>query len=67
VSRFKLNGQSARNFGAGQDNDGWDAAQQKFDAPSDGWVERPAALRASITALGAPKARASVAGEWQEF
>jgi methyl-accepting chemotaxis protein len=66
VSRFKLNGQSASGFGAAREG-GDRAAARHLDAPTGRRAERPAAPRAKVAALGAPKASAPAAGEWQEF
>jgi methyl-accepting chemotaxis protein len=75
VSRFKLNGEQRTGYAALHEVDDWGAAQDqdKF-APSGSWNERPTQLRgATVTALGAPKAKAkarastSASGEWQEF
>jgi len=67
VSRFKLNGQSARGFGAVRESGDWEAAPQHLDAPASRRVGRPAARRAKVAALDAPKASVSATGEWQEF
>ncbi|HMA06390.1 MAG TPA: methyl-accepting chemotaxis protein [Ramlibacter sp.] len=69
VSRFKLNGEQHTGYAAVHEADGWESTQDQGRlASSGGWVERPAQLRgASVTALDAPKSRASASGEWQEF
>ena len=68
VSRFKLNGEAHTSYSAVHEVDGWAPTQQQGAlASSAGRKERSAHVRgAEVTALGAPKARAS-AGEWQEF
>ncbi|MEO8655616.1 MAG: methyl-accepting chemotaxis protein, partial [Ramlibacter sp.] len=69
VSRFKLNGEEHTGYSTVREVDGRaPTPQQGALAPSAGRNERSARLRgATVTALDAPKARASAGGEWQEF
>jgi methyl-accepting chemotaxis protein len=67
VSRFKLNGE--QHYSDVHEVDGWAPSQEQGQPRgADTWNERPTPLRGgTVTALGAPKARASASGEWQEF
>ncbi len=69
VSRFKLGGEQDSGYAEVHEGDGWSPSHDRANRPApETWTERPAKLRgATVTALGAPRARGPGNGEWQEF